>query len=130
MDMLAITLARGLLMLMPTMLLTHMPTDMPLLAPLAPALVLTQSPRDLMPLPRDMSLTMDMLVTTLARGLLTLMPTIPLTPMPMDTPLLSPLAPALVLTQSPRDLMLLPRDMYLTMDMLASMAMASNLEKF
>merc|ERR1712176_865556 len=124
------TLARGLLMLMPTMPLTPMATPMPLLSPLAPALVLTQSPRDLMLLPRDMFLTMDMLVTTLARGLLTLMPTMPLTPMPMDMLLLSPLAPALDLTQSPRDLMPLPRDMSLTMAMLASMAMASNLEKF
>merc|ERR1712176_1004176 len=124
------TLARGLLMLMPTMPLTPMPMDTPLLSPLAPALVLTQSPRDLMLLPRDMFLTMDMLVTTLARGLLTLMPTIPLTPMPMDMLLLFPLAPALDLIQSPRDLMLLPRDMSLTMAMLASMAMASNLEKF
>merc|ERR1719481_991784 len=104
--------------------------DMPLLSPSVPVLVLTQSPRDLMPLPRDMFLTMDMLVTTLARGLLTLMLTIPLTPMPTDMLLLFPLAPALDLTQSPRDLMLLPRDMSLTMAMLASMAMASNLEKF
>merc|ERR1719516_932443 len=124
------TLARGLLTLMPTMPLTPMPMDMLPLSPLAPALVLTQSPRDLMPLPRDMFLTMDMLVTTLARGLLMLMPTMLLTPMPMDILPLSPLAPALDLTQSPRDLMLLPRDMSLTMDMLASMAMASNLEKF
>merc|ERR1719348_2768445 len=130
MDMLVTTLAKGLLMLMPTMLLTPMPMDMPLLSPLAPALDLTQSPRDSMPLPRDMSLTMDMLVTTLARGLLMLMPTMPLIPMPMDMRLLSPLAPALDLTQSPRDLMPLPRDMSLTTDMLASMAMASNLEKF
>merc|ERR1712243_421295 len=128
--MLATTLARGLLMLMPTMPLTPMPMDMPLLSPLAPALVLTQSPRDLMPLHRDMSLTMDMPVTTLARGLLMPMPTMLLTPMPMDMLLLSPLAPALDLTQSPRDLMLLPRDMFPTMDMLASLAMSSNLEKF
>merc|ERR1712003_387904 len=130
MDMPVTTLARGLLMLMPTMPLTPMHMDTLLLSPLAPALVLTQSPRDLMLLPRDMFLTMDMLVTTLARGLLTLMPTMPLTPIPMDTPLLFPLAPALDLTQSPRDLMPLPRDMSLTTDMLASMAMASNLEKF
>merc|ERR1712133_80828 len=81
-DTMVTTLERGLLTLMPTMLLTPMPMDMPLLSPLAPALVLTQSPRDSMMLPRDMSPTMDMLVTTLARSLLTLMPTMPLTPMP------------------------------------------------
>merc|ERR1712121_590211 len=94
-DTMVTTLARGLLMLMPTMLLTPMPMDMLLLSPLAPALDLTQSPRDLMPLPRDMSLTMDMLVTTLASGLLMLMPTMLLTPMPTDMLLLFPLAPAL-----------------------------------
>merc|ERR1712142_1284498 len=105
---------------MPTMLLSPMPMDMLPLSPLAPALVLTQSPRDLMLLPRDMSLTMDMLATTLARGLLTLMPTMLLTHMPMDMLPLSLLAPALVLTQSPRDLMPLPRDMSLTTDMLAT----------
>merc|ERR1712003_508829 len=61
--------------------------------------------------PRDMSLTMDMLVTTLARGLLMLMPTMLLTPMPTDMLPLFPLAPALVLTQSPRDLMPSPREL-------------------
>merc|ERR1719348_893599 len=104
-----------------------MATPMPQLSPLAPALVLTLSPRELPFLMLDMQ---DTMVTTLARGLLMLMPTMLLTPMPTDMPPLSPLAPALVLTQSPRDLTLLPREMSLTMDMLASMAMASNLEKF
>merc|ERR1712048_391204 len=104
-----------------------MATLMLLLSPLAPALVLTPSPRELLFPMLDM---LDTMATTSARGLQMLMPTMLLIPMPMDMPLLSPLAPALDLTQSPRDLMPLPRDMFLTMDMLASMAMASNLEKF
>merc|ERR1719348_1816145 len=96
---------------------------------LAPALVLTPSPRDLMLPLRDMYLTMVMLATTLARGLLMLMPTMLLTPMLlMVMLLLFPLAPALVLTPSLRVLMPLPRDMALTTAMLASMAMASKLE--
>merc|ERR1711915_625927 len=96
----------------------------------APALVLTPSPRVLMLPLKDMSLIMVMLVTTLARGLLMLMPTMLLTLMLlMDMLLLFLLAPALVLTPSPRVLMPLPRDMALTMAMLDSMAMASKLEK-
>merc|ERR1719348_2733081 len=96
---------------------------------LAPALVLTLLPRDLMLPLRDMSLTMVMLATTSARGLLMLMPTTLLTLMLlMDMLLPFLLAPALVLTPSPRDLMPLPRDMALTTAMLASMAMASKLE--
>merc|ERR1712098_46139 len=103
---------------------------MPLLFPLAPALVLTPSPRDLMLPLRDMSLTMVMLATTLAKGLLMLTLTMPLIPMLlMDMLLLFPLALALVLTPSPRVLMPLPRDMVLTTAMLDSMAMASKLEE-
>merc|ERR1712021_242699 len=100
-DTMVTTLARGLLMPMPTTLLILM---LPLLAmlpgaPLAPALVLTQSPRVLMLSPRELlSHTldiMDMLVTTLARGLLMLMPTM----LPILILMLEfPLDPALVLT--------------------------------
>merc|ERR1712128_198645 len=78
MDMPVTTLARGLLMLMPTMLpiLMQPLLLMLLLSPLAPALVLTPSPRVLMLSPRELLFhtldTMDMLVTTLARGLLML----------------------------------------------------------
>merc|ERR1712106_461177 len=66
-----------------------MPTMLPILmlmlqSPLAPALVLTPSPRVLMLQPRDMLPTMDMLVTTLARGLLMLMPSmLPLLMLPL-----------------------------------------------
>merc|ERR1711935_873908 len=108
MDMLVTTLARGLLMLMPTML----PILMLMLEfPLAPALVLTPSPRVLMLSPRELLFLtldiMDMLVTTLARGLLMLMPTmLPILMLMLEFPL----DPALVLTPSPRVLMLQPRD--------------------
>merc|ERR1719187_1158711 len=120
------TLARGLLMpmLMPTMLIL-----MPMLVfPSAQALVLTQSPRVLMLPHRDMFLIMDMLDmdmdTILARGLLMpmLMPTMPI----LMLMLVFPLDPALVLTQSPRVLMLPLRDMYHTTDML-DMAMDTTL---
>merc|ERR1711915_58095 len=122
----ATTLARGLLMLMPTMLLIPMLLmDMLPLFLLAPALVLTPSPRVLMLPLKDMSLTMVMLATTLARGLLMLM----LTMLLMDMLLLFPSVPAPVLTPSLRVLMPLPRDMALTTAMLDSMAMASKLEK-
>merc|ERR1712128_411323 len=59
---------------MPTMLpiLMQPLLLMLLLSPLAPALVLMLSPRELLFHTLD---TMDMLVTTLARGLLMLMPT-------------------------------------------------------
>merc|ERR1711935_702347 len=74
-DTMVTTLARGLLMLMPTML----PILMLPLSPSAPALVLTPSPRVLMLSHRELLFltldTVDMLVTTLARGLLMLMPT-------------------------------------------------------
>merc|ERR1712106_829691 len=97
--------ARGLLMLMPTML----PILMLMLEfPLDPALVLTPSPRVLMLQPRDILPTMDMLVTTLARGLLMLMPTmLPILMLMLEFPL----DPALVLTPSHRVLTLQPRDM-------------------
>merc|ERR1711982_156691 len=96
-------------MLMPTtltlMLMPVFPSD--------PALVLIQLPRVLMPPHRDMSLTMDMLDmamdTTLARGLLMLM-LMPTTVTLMHM-LVFPSAQALVLTQSPRVLMLPLRDM-------------------
>merc|ERR1712003_276373 len=74
-------------MLMPPTLPMAMATPMPLLFPLAPALVLTQSPRELFFLMLDM---LDTTVTTLARGLLMPMPTMQLTPMPMDMLMLSP----------------------------------------
>merc|ERR1711935_377233 len=120
MDMLVTTLARGLLMLMPTMVLILMLPLLPmlLLSLLAQALVLTPSPRVLMLSPRELLFhtldTMDMLVTTLARGLLMLMPTM----LPILMHMLEfPLDPAQVLTPSPRVLMLQPRDMLPTMDM-------------
>merc|ERR1711892_76052 len=90
-----------------------MPTVLPILMlmlefPLDPALVLTPSPRVLMLQPRDMLPTMDMLVTTLARGLLMLMPTmLPILMLMLEFPL----DPALVLTPSPRVLMLSPREL-------------------
>merc|ERR1719187_2944864 len=130
MDM-ATILARGLLMpmLMPTMLILMLM----LVFPLAQALVLTQSPRGLMLPLRDMYHTTDTLDmamdTTLARGLLMpkLMPTM-LTLMLMPV---FPSDPALVLTPSPRVLMLPPRDMCLTTVMLGmameATTLASNL---
>merc|ERR1712121_274588 len=122
------TLARGLLMpkLMPTMLILMLM----LVFPSAQALVLTQSPRVLMLPHRDMSLIMDMLDmdmdTILARGLL--MPMLMLTMPILMLMLVFPLDPALVLTQSPRVLMLPPRDMYHTTDML-DMAMDTTLAR-
>merc|ERR1712128_347304 len=101
-------------MLMPTML----PILMLMLEfPLDPALVLTPSPRVLMLQPKDMLPTMDMLVTISARGLLMLMPTmLPILMLMLEFPL----DPALVLTPSPRVLMLQPRDILPTMDMLVT----------
>merc|ERR1712106_314918 len=70
-----------------------MPTMLPILMlmlvfPLDPALVLSPSPRVLMLQPRDMLPTMDMLVTTLARGLLMLMPTmLPILMLMLEFPL-------------------------------------------
>merc|ERR1711935_675372 len=91
-DTMVTTLARGLLMLMPTMVPILM------LSLLAPALVLTPSPKALMLSPRELLFltldTMDMLVTTLARGLLMLMPTmLPILMLMLEFPL----DPALVL---------------------------------
>merc|ERR1711970_87531 len=115
------TLARGLpmLMLMPTTVTLMLM----LLFPSAQALVLTQSLRVLMLPLRDMPLTMlgmlamamvDTMVTTWARGLLMLM-------------LMFPSAQALVLTQSPRVLMLPLRDMPLTMLGMLAMAMVDTM---
>merc|ERR1712025_109039 len=91
---------------------------------LDPALVSTPSPRDLMLPPRDMPPTLDTLDTmdtTLARGLLMLKLMLMLSMLPTHTPPLLLmqeflLDPALVSTPSPRDLMLPPRDMPLSMD--------------
>merc|ERR1711962_135805 len=113
-------LSRDLLMLMPMlttaipmpMELTPMLTAMLLLFPSDPAPVLTPSPRDLMPSPRELPSP-----TTLARGPLMLMLTTA-TPTPMElTPMLTamlllfPSDPAPVLTPSPRDSMPLPREL-------------------
>merc|ERR1719170_106677 len=133
------TLARGLLMLMLSMLPTlTLPLSLMPEFPLAPALVSTQSPRDLMLPPRDMPPSMDTLDTTdtsLARGLLMLklmlmlsmLPTL----MPPQSPMLMPefpLDPALVLTPSPRVLMPPPRDMPPTLDTPLVIMPASKLE--
>merc|ERR1711872_1000366 len=111
-------LARGLLM--PMLMLTMPILMLMLVFPLDPALVLTQSPRVLMLPLRDMYHTTDMLDmamdTTLARGLL--MPKLMHTMLILMLMLVFPLAPALVLTPSPRVLMLPPRDMCLTTVML------------
>merc|ERR1711935_6643 len=119
-DTMVTTLARGLLMLMPTTLLILMLPLllMLLLSPWAPALVLTQSPRVLMLSHRELLFhtldTMDMLVTSLARGLLMPMPTmLPILMLMLEFPL----DPAQVLTPSPSVLMLQLRDMLPTMDM-------------
>merc|ERR1711862_925768 len=87
------------------MLLLEFPSDLPL--------VLTPSPKDLMPLPKELlpmpTMAMVSLDITMARGLLTLMPSMPmailmlLLEFPSDLPL--------VLTPSPKDLMPLPKDM-------------------
>merc|ERR1712115_493694 len=89
--------------------------------PSAPAVDLTLSPREL---PSPTLGILDSMDTTLARGLL--MPMLMLSMLPSHTlPLsLMPeflLDPALVLTPSPRDLMLPPRDMPPSMDTLATM---------
>merc|ERR1712029_1055217 len=64
---------------------------------------------------------LDTMDTTLARGLPMLMLMLPTLPMAMVSPMPMPefpLAPALVSTPSPRDLMLPPRDMPPSMDTL------------
>merc|ERR1711935_27419 len=102
-----------MLPILPMAMDTHMPM---LVSPLDPALVLTQSPRELFPM-LDM---LDTMVTTLARGLLMPMPTmVPILMLPL-LPMLpvSPSAPAPVLTPSPRVWMLQPRDTLPTLDML------------
>merc|ERR1712025_1295304 len=93
---------------------------------LAPAAVLTQSLRDLTLRLRELlfRLLLDTMDTTLARGLLMLMPMLPILPMVMVSPmpmLVFPLAPALVLIPSLRDLILPPRDMSPSMDTLDTM---------
>merc|ERR1711892_101992 len=113
-------------MLMPTMVPILMLPLLPMLpvSPLAPALVLTPSPRVLMLQPRDTLPTLDMLDTISVRGLLMLMPTmLPILMLMQEFPL----DPALVLTPSPRVLMLQPRDMLHTMDM-DTTPLASKLE--
>merc|ERR1712244_123460 len=124
MDTMVTTWASDLLMLSLRLMLTIVPTatltpPMPEF-PSDPALVLTPSPRDLMPPPRDfcpmdmVDIPTDTMVTTWARDLLmlslrlmlTIVPTVTLTP-PMPE---FPSDPALVLTPSPRDLMPPPRD--------------------
>merc|ERR1712115_583273 len=91
-------------------LLTHTTWADTLLFPSDLPLVLTPSPRDLMPLPRDMLLMlMDTTDSSTERGLLMLR-LIPTTD--SDTPLF-PSDPPLVLTPSPRDLMPPLRDMLL-----------------
>merc|ERR1719290_977610 len=87
------------------MLLLEFPSDLPL--------VLTPSPKDLMPLPKELlpmpTMAMVLLDITMARGLLTLMPSMPmailmlLLEFPSDLPL--------VLTPSPKDLMPLPKEL-------------------
>merc|ERR1719516_62711 len=126
-----------MLPILPMVMVSPMPM---LVFPLAPALALIPSPRDLMLPPRDMSPSMDTLdtmVTTLARGLLMLklmlmlsmLPTL----MPPQSPMLMPefpSDPALVLTPSPRVLMPPPRDMPPTSDTPLATMLASKLESF
>merc|ERR1711872_202928 len=111
----------GMPMLMPTMLILMLM----LVFPSAQALVLTQSPRGLMLPHRDMFLIMDMLdmdmATILAKGLL--MPMLMPTMLILMLMLVFPLAQELVLTPSPRVLMLPLRDMPLTMLGMLGMAM-------
>merc|ERR1711970_1352229 len=108
-------MARDLLMLMPMLLTLDMDIPMPLermamllMYHLGPALVLTQSPRDLTLSPRELFLTM-VLGITMAKDLLMLnlklMLPILVTDILMLTAMLPMflLDPALVLTQSPRD---------------------------
>merc|ERR1712165_488337 len=88
---------------------------------LDPALVLTQSPRDLTLSPRELFLTM-VLGITMAKDMLML--TILVTDILMLMAMLPMflLDPALVLTQSPRDLTLSPRELFLTMALGITMA--------
>merc|ERR1712154_725040 len=117
-DTMVTTWARDLLMLSLRLMLTIVPTvtltpPMPEF-PSDPALVLTPSPRDLIPPPRDFcpidmaDMPMDTMVTTWAsdllmlslRLMLTIVPTVTLTPPMLEFPS----DPALVLSPSPRDL--------------------------
>merc|ERR1711937_231348 len=128
----------GMLMPMLPTLPMGMASLMPMLvSPLAPAVVLTQSLRDLMLPPRDMPPSMDTPDTTLARGLLVLKLMLMLSMLPSlmqpPSPMLMlefPLDPALVLTPSPRVLMPPPRDMPPTSDTLLATMPASKLESF
>merc|ERR1711862_1001505 len=104
-------MARGLLTLMPTtpMVMPEFLSDLPL--------DWTPSPRDLMPPPRALlPMPITVLATalvsldiTMARGLLTLMPSMPMAILMLL--LEFPSDPPLVLTPSPRDLMPPLRDM-------------------
>merc|ERR1712106_525629 len=78
-----------------------------------PALVLTQSPRDLMPPPKDLlpMLTMAMDLDTMASVMLTLIQLFCTVDMLAMAMLVYHSPPALVLTQSPRDLMPPPKDL-------------------
>merc|ERR1711973_558600 len=119
-----LTMERDLLMLMPTLSTAMLDMDMDThmlmeLFLLDPALVWTQSPRDLTQLPKELLLTTE-------RGLLMLMPTLSMAmlDMDMDTLMLMELmlmelflsVPALVWTQSPRDSTQLPKELLLTME--------------
>merc|ERR1711973_709295 len=98
---------------------------------LDPALVWTQSPRDLTQLPKELLLTTE-------RGLLMLMPTLSMAmlDMDMDTLMLMELmltelflsVPALVWTQSPKDLTQLPKELLLTTERGLLMLMLSMLD--
>merc|ERR550519_2605941 len=118
-----ITMVRDPLMLRPMLMLPILDMDIPMLlepmamllmSPLDPAVVLTQSLRDLTLSPRELSLTM-VLGITMAKDLLMLNPRLMLPTLVMDTLMLTELTdtllmflldPVLVLTQSLRDLTL------------------------
>merc|ERR1712241_1124738 len=91
---------------------------------LVPALVWTQSPKDLTQLPKELLLTMErdllMLMLTLSMDILMLMEL-----MLMELFLLDP---ALVWTQSPKDLTQLPKELLLTMERGLLMLMLSMLD--
>merc|ERR1719228_323205 len=108
-----------------------MPSELTIMLPMfpsAPALVLTQSPKVSTPSPRELFLTMVWAImdTTMERDLLMpsqrLMLMLHISAMDILMPselmamlLMFHLAPALVLTQSPRDLTQSPRELFLTM---------------
>merc|ERR1711926_12631 len=128
-------------MLMPTLSMamldmdmdTHMLMELMLteLFHLDPALVWTQSPKDLTQLPKELFHTME-------RDLLMLMPTLSMAmlDMDMDTLMLMELmlmelflsVPALAWTQSPKDLTQLPKELLLTMERGLLMLMLSMLD--